>query len=673
MSLIPSESASFSDYLGRGLDGSSKSKWRGQPVEETSPALPKESAPARKYALEKESIQKVTAARRKVRPVNRLTPKPEKVVSKAPPPPKWKPAPFTPLGFGVTKESLTHPILPPPPPPRPVEKKAEVVRPALPAKPKGETPPAKVAAKPVAAEGPIAAPAKVTNGEALRSSGVKNVVQAPVLKLPPPAPVKPPAPAKALVPPVKTKPTPPAPSAPVPSAPPDILKILLANSPAPTGEPYRFVPTSAPPKPPAPPPQPPPEPVQYPPDYEPDDPFLADLFAPRKPAEAAAPILPVTPEPPAVPENVPPVAPSPNELLQQLFAQAPQTIAPAPEPAPANPLTTPVAPTPEMLLQQIFATAQPASPEPLAPVEPPPVSPLPPVSFAPIPPAQPDPLPPVSFAPVLPAQPEPLPPASFAPVPPAQPEPLPSPVFFSAPTPPPAPPSAPPPAPAPAPVQNFVPAPVPQPPPAPVAFVSPPAPVPEPEPVYRPIPIVRRARSAQNPKGEPAAIPPQAQPFPLAARPSQPVEAPVRPNLELRPRVEPAVPAQAPPPAAPVRQSLETQVPRASRPVPEPVSEPEFVEAEAAWSEEEWPSVRPKKSRRRFRFDWQSRFVRCMTYEIVAILVGVITAWIGLRHRMPEDPLNWLTKLLLIASAVVAALIPVLFYGLPDRFPRDDR
>jgi hypothetical protein len=69
----------------------------------------------------------------------------------------------------------------------------------------------------------------------------------------------------------------------------------------------------------------------------------------------------------------------------------------------------------------------------------------------------------------------------------------------------------------------------------------------------------------------------------------------------------------------------------------------------------------------------RSRLGRCLAYEGAAILVLLAAALVGLAHRTPDDPLNLITKILAIGAAIVAAVIPVLFYGLPERFPREPR
>ncbi len=183
-------------------------------------------------------------------------------------------------------------------------------------------------------------------------------------------------------------------------------------------------------------------------------------------------------------------------------------------------------------------------------------------------------------------------------------------------------------------------------------------------PAHRPIPIVRRARSIQNPKGEPAA---PTQPL-HASPPLHPGEGRPRPNLIWGPRVDHAAATEFPP--TPMVQAAQARDVHVAWP-PAEQTELSFHQPEDTWDESPippragWPS--------RLKGGWQSRFVRFLTCECVAIFVLVASALIGMRHRLPDDPLNFFTRVLTIASAVVAVVIPVLFYGLPERLPRGDR
>lgn len=77
-----------------------------------------------------------------------------------------------------------------------------------------------------------------------------------------------------------------------------------------------------------------------------------------------------------------------------------------------------------------------------------------------------------------------------------------------------------------------------------------------------------------------------------------------------------------------------------------------------------WPSL----LRRR-----RNRMIRFMGYEIVALAILVVSAVMGIAHRLPDDPLSLVAKIVTIASAVAVVGIPILFYGLPDTLPLSRR
>ena len=93
MSLIPSESASFSDLLGRGLDASKKSKWRAPTaLDQSPPPPPKVESPAEETAPQ-DLVEK--------------TPQPERIEAEPMPPPL-----FLPPASEETKSALEASIPP---------------------------------------------------------------------------------------------------------------------------------------------------------------------------------------------------------------------------------------------------------------------------------------------------------------------------------------------------------------------------------------------------------------------------------------------------------------------------------------------------------------------------------------------------------------------------------
>ncbi len=208
---------------------------------------------------------------------------------------------------------------------------------------------------------------------------------------------------------------------------------------------------------------------------------------------------------------------------------------------------------------------------------------------------------------------------------------------------------------------------------------------PEDEPPRRPIPIVRVARSKQDPHGNgrvvaaesnghtfstPEPLPSSPSPDPLAVTsPSAPPRLRPKPFMRLRAEEE----QQNEPTVMPFSNER-TEIPPDIRPTsPAAMSvESDSVESDP-WSAEDFAWTPEPLRRPRFQIQWGSRLVRCLMYEAAAILVLLGAVLVGLAHRAPDDPLNLLTRILAIGAAIVAAVIPVLFYGLPERFPRDPR
>ncbi len=204
---------------------------------------------------------------------------------------------------------------------------------------------------------------------------------------------------------------------------------------------------------------------------------------------------------------------------------------------------------------------------------------------------------------------------------------------------------------------------------------------PEDEPPRRPIPIVRVARSKQDPHGDGRGMAVETNGHDISPSPSSPSPSPaavvfppaaprLRPKILMRPRLEEEQLARQPLAPVPAEQ-IET--PHNFAPISPPAmsAEPDPIKSDPWEEEAAWTSER--RPRLRFQIQWGSRLVRCLTYEAVAILVLLGAVLVGLAHRAPDDPLNLLTRVLAIGAAIMAALIPVLFYGLPERFPRDPR
>jgi hypothetical protein len=67
----------------------------------------------------------------------------------------------------------------------------------------------------------------------------------------------------------------------------------------------------------------------------------------------------------------------------------------------------------------------------------------------------------------------------------------------------------------------------------------------------------------------------------------------------------------------------------------------------------------------------RSRLIRFIVWELFAVAVLLSAVAIGLSHRLPDDPIALIAKIVAITGAVAVAIIPIVFYGLPETLPRD--
>jgi hypothetical protein len=88
----------------------------------------------------------------------------------------------------------------------------------------------------------------------------------------------------------------------------------------------------------------------------------------------------------------------------------------------------------------------------------------------------------------------------------------------------------------------------------------------------------------------------------------------------------------------------------------------DFQAANAA--AEEWPEIR---ERQRTKFFW---FVGCEVV-VLALLVGAVL--FGWSNRFGYGSLSPAARLGAVVGAIVAAVLPIIFYGLPQTLPRDRR
>jgi len=67
------------------------------------------------------------------------------------------------------------------------------------------------------------------------------------------------------------------------------------------------------------------------------------------------------------------------------------------------------------------------------------------------------------------------------------------------------------------------------------------------------------------------------------------------------------------------------------------------------------------------------RLVRFIACEVMAVGVLILGMALGFSHRTTDDPLSLFLKILAVVAAIAAVIVPVLFFGLPEEFPRSER
>jgi hypothetical protein len=210
---------------------------------------------------------------------------------------------------------------------------------------------------------------------------------------------------------------------------------------------------------------------------------------------------------------------------------------------------------------------------------------------------------------------------------------------------------------------------------------------PEDEPPRRPIPIVRIARSRLNPNGnhrEPVSEVANGNITngdttngnsvmsvePAATQPAVP-----RPRARAQVRLQEAEAAPQVPPGAPASKVVFKPQPE-SLPQALPLSakvSPASGKQEPSWVENDHWVFQDQPRRRKIKAWWKRRFTWFVVCEFLAVLFLLGAVLVGLAHHSPDDPLNLETRHLAIGAALMTAIIPILFYGLPERFPRDRR
>ncbi len=203
-------------------------------------------------------------------------------------------------------------------------------------------------------------------------------------------------------------------------------------------------------------------------------------------------------------------------------------------------------------------------------------------------------------------------------------------------------------------------------------------------PVQSPLPIVRIARSNVNLADEMASSGTSA-PVARAGKEKsvtsvRPILPPARtslakPRLRPRPTLQPRFETDELPAVMPeARQSVVTPVSAAPPAVvPPTVPTLHFQPATSTGDPEEfgfpgantpWPNLQQRR---------RNRLVRFIVFEVIALALLACAVMIGLSHRSMDDPLSVVTKILTITSAIAVAVVPILFYGLPETLPRTRR
>src|SRR5438876_2747779 len=83
-----------------------------------------------------------------------------------------------------------------------------------------------------------------------------------------------------------------------------------------------------------------------------------------------------------------------------------------------------------------------------------------------------------------------------------------------------------------------------------------------------------------------------------------------------------------------------------------------------------WSSHFPLRNLPRRRLVRLVRFIAC---EVMVVGVLILGMAFGFSHRTTDDPLSLFLKILAVVAAVAAVVVPVLFFGLPEEFPRSER
>lgn len=170
------------------------------------------------------------------------------------------------------------------------------------------------------------------------------------------------------------------------------------------------------------------------------------------------------------------------------------------------------------------------------------------------------------------------------------------------------------------------------------------------------------------------ALPNPARPHEIAGEGARaPIPSPRMPLAKPRQRPRPVLqPRDFSPPAAPLPNEPVAPLVK-SRPImaiplaplrPSPVAQE--IEEPVYNGDDLWDTPLPALQRRR-----RGKMIRFVVIELTTIGIMIFCANMALSYRSADDPMGLLAKILTIAAAVASAVIPILFYGLPDTLPRN--
>jgi hypothetical protein len=175
-----------------------------------------------------------------------------------------------------------------------------------------------------------------------------------------------------------------------------------------------------------------------------------------------------------------------------------------------------------------------------------------------------------------------------------------------------------------------------------------------PPPPSSPVLAKPAAAAAPHPPLPPASTPP-----PVAAR-----EAPAQ---ALRPAPAPARHLEAKENAPNEPQEKEESVSSSGhfQPLLPLQSEDGDWDDEMLWDD---PMPRLNLLRRR-----RVKLVRFMTVEVTALIILIVSANLALSSRAPDDWITVVAKVITIVMAIALAVVPILFYRLPETLSRERR